>query len=71
MQKYLEKKGNAREVVYQSGCEDERSRLVDVGQRDNQKCGKFPKRMVKTSQDIIDEKCITSGDDVLVVRDED
>ena len=63
-------KGNTREVVYQSRYEEERSRLVDVGQRDNQKCGKFPKRMVKTKQDIA-EQCITSSDDVLVVRDED
>lgn len=66
--------GNTREVVYQSRYEEERSSLVDVvdvGQRDSQKCDKFPKRMVKTSQDIIDEQCITSGDDVLVVRDED
>ena len=63
----------ARKTICLDKCEAERNRFADGSRKEDLKFQAFKtaKRIVKTNQNIIGERCMINNDSVLPVSDED
>ena len=67
----LEAKRAARRAIYKAKMDAEKRRFPDIMRRDDQKnkVFKMAKKMIKTNQDIMGEKCIRNDDGELATSE--